>query len=1587
MSNIIDLDKIPETNTKKSSGTIINLDEPTGIETSQSKYDTGFVLPKENTVEALNQNRAQHQEILDKWSNGIVKATGVAGTSVVEGFGDLLYGIPKALSTGKFSSIYDNELNKGLDEVNQTLQSKFPNYYTKAEQDASLLGEMGHANFWSDKVLNGLGFTVGAITTGLLTGGIGDEALGLSRASEFLSSIAKLTDAEKAARLSEEGIKTIDELNKFTKGIKFKSNVDALTSNVIATNTEAAIEARQGKEEFIKARIKDIKDKEHREPTDDELHQIEDYSDSVGNVRYALNFPVIGLSNFVQFHNLLGGNYLKEAKALNNITKNAEGVFEAESPNLTSKIFSALKNPVAEAQQELSQQIIQVGVDDYFKNKYDHKGQASIDDMIHSIGKGLSETLGTKEGLEQGLIGGLIGIIGFPIPGHIGGGIKEGLDESKERDQNTQLAVKALNDYKLSDNFKPLYDASVAHIASQNKKDQALQNKDIFAYKNAETQQFFNLVNSRIETGQFKRFTDEIDNYSQLPENEFKKSFGFKESEPLPKGVHEFLNDIKTKANEVYRINQSIEQNFPAFSKEAKEVLNFLSYGISDIDKREKDLTNKLFSLSGIDYSSLRKTNKTDYKSKLDEQYNLIKSDINPVDKLESDKTLIDLKKLTASRELFLKAFDKISTEHENVKKRSEEIAKEEEKLKNQRKQEESKSVPSEPVENKEVTEPSIELVSDKIVKGEELTPEEEQFRQNNSEEIEQKLQEHKAKEPIQLTKNLRTWDLGNLEGTKQTEKAQSKLNNTLINKPDEIVDKTGESFNTFANRVLTEVKNLIQTLPNNGVIVTHNSAFGLIKAWDIKGRLDILDKNFREFYTSQEDNAHDDFYTLKGVNGNIRLVRHGETEDNINGLFRRSDTTLTDSGKKDIETISNKFKEQNIHPTKIASSDLQRAHETAKGILEKTKITPEESSFGETNIPETPLESQNEEKTLATAIINEDSDHINFTRSIEDYWNFDNGARKVSLYTQEGGKDNMSEESANRLYRFNNKNSPTGLQGQLITRKNNPKLYEEILELDVVAKDFEAKYKTESKEDYQGIWMITTKNGKPVLADKDGNISDKGKMVINTITSASSIENGRIKVTNSKDRQEIAKAKAQSIIEITRFRNEILNSEKSVFVNYTNKSKGHVVTESTKNGLRQSFPVIGRLADNAIDIQLALPTIVINDKPGKGLLKNGQIADIGKLYAFNKNGNSIDLIPRLLNEAEQDKVYHLILQKLGVEERQSQTISEELNKLIYFGIPKTGPTENTLGQAWNPAGAEESVIVIGKTRQTKATLSTEEGQARLREFLKNKRVNVNTKYGFEDQFTDIFGDKHNSYKDYLITGENALFGTDLVKNNEIQFKNQYFTYDPFIKEKEIKESTVTTKKKFEKKTNTELDRLKILETNTGIPLTKEETTWFKSNFPNIPVEVVKGLIDNKSFGRFLSSGKILLSDEATFGTLYHEAFHTISQLYLSKRELQELYKETKERTKAKTDLEAEEILAEDFISYKKTGRVLGQAYKRNDIFRKIINFIKDLLNIPISSIEDIYRRIDKGFYKNKPTKESIQFKSLNRSKISKKKT
>ena len=111
---------------------------------------------------------AQGQSWGAQMVNGVGKGLLLTGTTFLQSTVGLVNGTYQAIADGKFSSFYDNEFNRALDEVNKSAEDALPNYYTAKERNANWYSPdyWMTGNFLWDGVVKNLGFAAGAALSG-----------------------------------------------------------------------------------------------------------------------------------------------------------------------------------------------------------------------------------------------------------------------------------------------------------------------------------------------------------------------------------------------------------------------------------------------------------------------------------------------------------------------------------------------------------------------------------------------------------------------------------------------------------------------------------------------------------------------------------------------------------------------------------------------------------------------------------------------------------------------------------------------------------------------------------------------------------------------------------------------------------------------------------------------------------------------------------------------------------------------------------------------------------------------------------------------------------------------------------------------------------------------------------------------------------------------------------------------------------------------------------------------------------------------------------------------------------------------------
>ena len=499
---------------------------------------TGKRYESSRPGEDLEEMYAQQQGIGSKFVNGAIKMTGTAMSSFLSGTAGLVYGIGEAISKGRLASIYDNDVNRKADDINKSMEDRFANYYTHKEQDADWLSSDNilTANFWSDKVMKNLGYSLGALGGGMawtkVLGSIGltnklvqagrgiETATAVEEAMSLVPTASKYSAFDGAlTSLSQKYLK-----NPFAQSIL--KNGDRITTSSMGALGEASIEGLQNMNEFRAKAIEEFKMENGRMPNQQEQQDIDSYAQKVGNWTVGANALLLTGTNYITLPKILGSSRRAEKALINDIEQTGfGGAWNEYMPKtLAGKYAARTRNVLglgfapSEAFEEGAQFAIQTGVNKYFDRAYKHR--EDVNDYFSNLygtmgdvfGEGVDKALSTKEGLESIFIGGISGGIQ-----QIRGKVQERgfMGEGGFRRDNTQLAVDALNQTKIQDVLHDQARYTAIGIGSQKARQAAIINNDVLEEKDAEHDFMLSYVMPRVKYGKEASVKQELDYYAQ----------------------------------------------------------------------------------------------------------------------------------------------------------------------------------------------------------------------------------------------------------------------------------------------------------------------------------------------------------------------------------------------------------------------------------------------------------------------------------------------------------------------------------------------------------------------------------------------------------------------------------------------------------------------------------------------------------------------------------------------------------------------------------------------------------------------------------------------------------------------------------------------------------------------------------------------------------------------------------------------------------------------------------------------------------------------------------------------------------------
>ena len=672
---------------------------------------------------------ASGQTAGEKWANGSLKLLGTATTSFISGTVGLVHGIGASIAEQRLASLIDNPTTRKMDEVMQGLEDYAPNYYSHQEQDANWYSPKNilTANFWSDKVLKNLGYSVGAIGGGLAWSSA-FRSIGLTNR---LVQLGRGMETATAIEGSMSAVPNMQKLNAFESALNsvaqkyIKSPIssvlkdsDRILTSTMGTFGEASMEGLQGMNEYRRNAIEEYKKIYGVEPTGEALDKINESADQVGMYIWGGNSLLLTGTNYIQLPKILGSSRKADKALINEITKDAEtGLYKQVTPKTTfgritqkAKGIGQVLFAPSEAFEEGMQSSIQTGVTNYFQrareNKQDTREFLSTlsGAMGNVFGEGIHKTLTTKEGMESILIGGISG--GVQQGGIVGtyrnkeGATRVGIGKSGtiaeqglfgtggERQANTIQAIDALNKTSLQKQLKDGVKYLGIGIGSQKLRQEAIANNDVLSEKDYEADFTLSYLMPRIKYGKIDAVKEELDLYR----NQAMDPEGFRE---LVRGgianegetreqfiqrlnnlqeLSDSVSSIYGKLNDKYE-NALDEKGQIKYTDDAIDKLVYAASKIRNYDSRMPELANSLVE-SNVDTQGFLNAILEKEGSSVDD----IKSTLAYIDQLdvtddvksELKGNLYDLAELSLRRKEMIDQYNDILNKPQNYKEEEE---------------------------------------------------------------------------------------------------------------------------------------------------------------------------------------------------------------------------------------------------------------------------------------------------------------------------------------------------------------------------------------------------------------------------------------------------------------------------------------------------------------------------------------------------------------------------------------------------------------------------------------------------------------------------------------------------------------------------------------------------------------------------------------------------------------------------------------------------------------------------------------------------------------------------------------------------
>jgi hypothetical protein len=641
-------------------------------------------------LDNLANTRGEIQPWYAQIGAGLAKGAVLAGTTFADGIIGTIVGLGNAAATGTFSGFWDNPFSNAMQQVNEWSESVLPNYYTDAEKNDPWYENIFSANFIGDKFLKNLGFAVGAAYSGKISAGATSRLLGLNKArqafkgavtasGEALNPNAAL-QAYREGDLFLDGVRLTDELARDAKKLRMAEPTLKLTGAFSGALGEARIEAINNSKDWFELHKQQLDDAQAKVAAQEQeamlkefpqfaqyqispdgnsfeqvltpegqamlqarvdakfdynggLQKLSEDRAKMGNIDFALNIPLLTVSDAWQFGKFYAGGYntaKKGSQILKTVAEDGTVSYSAAKPSVLRNALKIASKGVAEGPYEEMGQAVAGKVagykyaselNDFYGAKIDPEAESETIDWLQATAKAIGQTYGTVEGWEEGFIGGLTGLVGIPgfrsvknseggfqSPVYLQGGIKEDIQEIRERNEKDDAIVTQLNNRVQSPEFLNYYQSAIRHNAYQRQMDEAADNNDNFEFKNAEHNQLISDIIMFDKAGRINDLYDIIEEAGNVREEDVEQIRQLTTNQETGTSVYDNMTDAEVieqiqkqtqetkEAVDNYRkISQDLQVKIgDYFDEDGLEEMTYYFSNIDNLENRFKDVFGKV---------------------------------------------------------------------------------------------------------------------------------------------------------------------------------------------------------------------------------------------------------------------------------------------------------------------------------------------------------------------------------------------------------------------------------------------------------------------------------------------------------------------------------------------------------------------------------------------------------------------------------------------------------------------------------------------------------------------------------------------------------------------------------------------------------------------------------------------------------------------------------------------------------------------------------------------------------------------------------------------------------------------------------